>query len=287
MYPDPYKQKIIDPIEFNETVQKLRSFFLELGWVEAHAQHLTSILAACEDPETIAPYSYSGYVWPLPQTSQMWLEYFLLKNPDLKGVFSVSTSYRNEPNPVPGRHDLRFPMFEFETHGTMDGLVKLEKDLLDYLGFDSTRYVEMDYKDVASQYHPDDAEPELTGDDEGLIWKDHSEAFFLKNFPLYTSPFWNMKKNGDLAKKVDVLLFGIETIGSAERSCDAEEMRHLFHTISDGKYANTIFAQFGRERVLKELEDFLSFDFFPRFGGGIGMTRMIRAMKLLKESKDQ
>jgi len=286
MYPDPYKQSIIDPIDFNNTVQKLRSFFLERGWVEAHAQHLTSILAACEDPETISPYSYSGYVWPLPQTSQMWLEYFLLKNPNLKGVFCVSTSYRNEPNPVPGRHDLRFPMFEFETHGGMDALVELSQDLLVYMGFDKERFTGGDYLDVAKHYHPGVDQPELTGEDEGLIWKDNSECFFLTNFPYYTSPFWNMKKNGDTANKLDVLLYGMETLGSAERSCDKDEMEHLFHTISDGRYANTIFAQFGRDRVLRELQDFLNFDFFQRSGGGIGMTRMIRAMKMLEESKN-
>ena len=33
-------------------------------------------------------------------------------------------------------------------------------------------------------------------------------------------------------------------------------------------------------RVEKELEEFLKKDFFERSGGGIGMTRMIRAMKL-------
>jgi len=33
------------------------------------------------------------------------------------------------------------------------------------------------------------------------------------------------------------------------------------------------------------LNDFLSFDFFPRFGGGIGMTRLARAYELLSEEK--
>ena len=32
--------------------------------------------------------------------------------------------------------------------------------------------------------------------------------------------------------------------------------------------------------VEKELNDFLSFKFFPRSGGGIGVTRMLRALKL-------
>lgn len=71
----------------------------------------------------------------------------------------------------------------------------------------------------------------------------------------------------------------METIGSAERSCDPQQMRELFHTISDGLYAKTLYNKFGVQRVEDELEQFLSYDFFPRCGGGIGMTRMIRAMR--------
>ena len=88
-----------------------------------------------------------------------------------------------------------------------------------------------------------------------------------------------MKREGDRAKKIDVLMRGMETIGSAERSCDVEEMRSLFHTISDGLYAKTLYNHFGIERVEKELESFLSYTFFPRSAGGIGMTRMVRAMR--------
>ena len=57
-------------------------------------------------------------------------------------------------------------------------------------------------------------------------------------------------------------------------------MKDTFYTISNGDYANTLFAQFGKARVEKELNEFLSKDFFPRSGGGIGVTRMIRAMRL-------
>ena len=82
------------------------------------------------------------------------------------------------------------------------------------------------------------------------------------------------------SNKVDVILHGIETIGSAERSSDKEAMRHTFNTISNGEYANMLFANFTKERVQNEMNKFLSKEFFPRFGGGIGMTRIIRAMKL-------
>ena len=67
---------------------------------------------------------------------------------------------------------------------------------------------------------------------------------------------------------------------TAERSTDPKQMREMFHTISDGGYANILFAQFGKERVEKEMEDFISKSFFQRCGGFIGMTRMIRAMIL-------
>lgn len=101
-----------------------------------------------------------------------------------------------------------------------------------------------------------------------------------QNFPNDTSPFWNMKQRGDnTACKLDVICSGQETIGSAERSSDREEMLHMFHTISDGAYAKILYDKFGKERVDKELDEFLSLPFFPRFGGGIGVTRLIRAMK--------
>jgi len=76
-------------------------------------------------------------------------------------------------------------------------------------------------------------------------------------------------------------------MGTAERSCNADEMRDLFHTISHGMYAKLLFNHFGKERVLAELDKFLSYDFFPRFGGGIGVTRLIRAVELSKIARGE
>ena len=117
--------------------------------------------------------------------------------------------------------------------------------------------------------------------------KDFGEVVFLKNFPVYTSPFWNMKKYGkgnkSYANKIDVILYGNETIGSAERSSDKIEMKKQFLTISEGKYARKLYSLFGQQRVDKELKEFLSMDFFPRFGGGIGMTRLMDAYTKLQK----
>ena len=59
---------------------------------------------------------------------------------------------------------------------------------------------------------------------------------------------------------------------------EIDQMRDTFHTITDGAYSELLFKLFGKERVEAELEEFLKFDFFPRVGGGIGMTRMIAAL---------
>ena len=103
----------------------------------------------------------------------------------------------------------------------------------------------------------------------------------ITDFPEMTSPFWNMSRNegGGTSKKIDVILGGMETIGSAERSTDVDQMRDTFHTITNGEYSQLLFKLFSKERVEAELEEFLKFDFFPRVGGGIGMTRMIAALE--------
>ena len=55
-------------------------------------------------------------------------------------------------------------------------------------------------------------------------------------------------------------------------------MRDTFHTITEGAYSKLLFDLFGKERVEAELEELLKFEFFPRDGGGIGMTRMMAAL---------
>ncbi len=259
----------------------MRDFFLQKGFYEVPTQSRLSILAACENPHSITTYNYCGQVWPLPQTGQMWLEFELLKNPEWKGCFCISTSYRQEKNPIPGRHELIFPMFEFESKGTMTEMLQLESELLEHLGFGTT--CEVKYDDVCQEYG---GVPILENEHEQRMWDEKGSVISLQHFPLRTNPFWNMKHSDDgIFNKVDVILYGQETIGSAERSCDIEKMREMFYTIEDGKYSQKLFELFGKERVEKELEEFFLHDFFPRFGGGIGMTRLARAYEMLQKDK--
>lgn len=285
----------VDSLEFNAVIQKLREYCRSQGLIEACVQQRRSILAACEDPKTVSVYNHGGQVWPLPQTGQMQLELETLNRPDCQGFFTLSTSYRNEPNPVEGRHELIFPMFEFEIRGDIQDLIEFEAGMLRHLGFNvPEKLVRFDlstgktagcmtgtWDDIAAHYN-------ITGDDLGnnvetRIGQDFGPVFFLTDFPNKTSPFWNMRQNPvwkDHALKVDVLLCGMETFGSAERAVDKADMRREFSTISNGEYAQLLYSLFGRERVDREMDEYLENTFVQRSGGGIGLTRLIRAMKM-------
>jgi aspartyl/asparaginyl-tRNA synthetase len=154
---------------------------------------------------------------------------------------------------------------------------------LQHLGFDSP--VEVNYDDVCEEYAGVSI---LEDEHESRMWSEKGSIISLQNFPIRTNPFWNMKHNSDnIFNKVDVILYGQETIGSAERSSDVEKMREMFYTIEGGKYSEKLFELFGKDRVENELEIFLQHEFFPRFGGGIGMTRLARAYELLQAEKSK
>jgi len=274
---------LINSADFTEVTNKLRSFFFKRNFLEVHTQNRLSILAACEDPKTVATYEFKGQKWPLPQTGQMWLEYELLQNPHYEGVFCLSTSYRQEPNPIPGRHNVIFPMFEFESRGGVNELIEILADLSIHLGFAKDRHeiLKKDYLELATDFGV--RELEHTHEDQMNKKYDHP-VIFIKNFPEFTSPFFNMKRcsANDLSKKVDVIIGGMETMGCAERETDRQVMWDRFHSISDGEYAQLLYKLFGKERVTKELKEFLALPMIQRYGGGIGMTRLIKNYKALQ-----
>lgn len=267
----------IDSREFDFVCRKFRDFFAQKGLLEVATQSTVDILSACEDTQNLASFRYvDGLDYPLKQTGQMVLEDELLSHPDAPGFFCQTTSYRFEQNPVAGRHDLVFPMMEFEIPGDLAALMQFERELLEHFGFGpAASFPEGDYLDLCKRYETD----ELTHAHEARILEDFGPVFFLKNFPETTSPFWNMKRADLTSNKCDVIMNGIETIGSAERSCDPAEMRARFHSIMGGEYAKSLFDRFGQVRVERELEQFLAHRFIVRSGAGIGITRMIKACK--------
>lgn len=278
--------------DYDKVNNLLRSFCKEWGLLETYTQGSINPLAACENPKSISEFLYVSTeteedgsvtckkrVQAQLQTGQMQLELRLLQNPTAKGFYCHTTSYRSEQSPIPGRHLRIFPMFEFELPGDFSVLQKFENEMLDYLGFKGP-YPEIQYTDAQTKF----GVKELEAEHEALLEKELGGVYIIKHFPEEFA-FFNMKRLTDaqgrvLTAKQDVCLSGIETIGSAERSTDKDQITESFYTISNGEYSGLLFEKFGKFRVEKALKEFLSYDMVPRFGGGIGMSRLIRAMKL-------
>ena len=124
-------------------------------------------------------------------------------------------------------------MFEFEMHGDVHDLKVMEIELCEHLGIPLDSENIKTYGEWQDKY----SVRELDHGHEAAIGRG-----MITEFPEWTSPFWNMSRNGDgTSRKIDVILIGMETIGSAERSTDKEQMRETFHTISDGQYAELLY----------------------------------------------
>lgn len=285
-----YKTNYIEPQHFNETISKLRGFFMRKGFVETFPQPKLTILAACEDPKTVRTFKFNNNIWPLPQTNQMNLEEELMLHEDkVDGLFCLTSSYRDEPNPIEGRHMKTFPMFEAEHKGNFEHLIKTISECCVYLDLvNSVKDIPIfTYEELCEYYNTD----ELTSKHESIMWKEFGNVIAIIYFPESTSPFFNMKddgvnKNGEkISRKVDFIVCGQETFGCAERECNVDIMRNNFHTISNGEYAELLYEKFGEKRVTEELEDFLSLPMIERWGFGCGLTRLVRAINIVKEKQ--
>ena len=64
--------QLIDPYEYTQVVKSLRSFFDSKSFQEVHTQNRLSILAACEDPTTVATYEGLRLCTRVVETTFPW-----------------------------------------------------------------------------------------------------------------------------------------------------------------------------------------------------------------------
>lgn len=275
-----FNPKHHEHLDVNTTSFIINKFKEVIGGQEVYVQHLPSILAACENPHSILPFTYrsTNDVYAMPQTNQMWLEFYLLENRVNDVCHTVTYSFRDEID-LDKRLQSRtvnksFVMFEFEKRGNFNDLITTITDLVNSIGF--TSIYEVSYEDVCAEFNVSIIDDRI---EKELNKTYNADVVLLKYFPERTNPFWNMKQDEKtkLYQKVDVIINGEECGGGAERSCDALNQLSKFYSIEDGKYAQRLFSEFGRDNTLAELTKYLKLQFFPRVGMGWGISRLVKA----------
>lgn len=279
----------IPPREFNELftmfsdIVKWHDLLL---WKPAEP----TILAACEDPETLLEYveNSTGRKFPLEQTDQMSFEYELLNaiknNIAITGLYGITLSNRDEVrkrNPNRVMHK-KFQMFELGYRGDFNHLLSMFSELVINTGVNPEHIAVIDYV-TALQYLKKPVNAILSDEDEIWLNENVAPCVFLTHFPERTNPFWNMKRKDGFALKCDIILGGMEVAGGAERETKKEPQLAAFNSLPN--YKEKLFFSFGKERVYEELNYYFSLlsPLAIRSGAGIGMSRYHEALKRYKQ----
>lgn len=207
-----------------------------------------------------------------------------------QGYFTEGNSFRDERIIGDWRHSRSFLMSEFELFASSQESAEAELTLfniklLHNLGFKDVKV--MNYSDICNKY-----KVSKIGDNEetAVVLTNNCNPVIITRFTPISDPYWNMHKlpNGTFAKQ-DLILaaynpvlrktVGLECGGTAVRSCDIKHMHDMFYKQDNGNYARTMNEYFGTGRIQCELEKFFKNTFIPRFGGGIGVERLLAAME--------
>ena len=284
----------VDPMAFHAVSTHLDDFFITQNkCIRPALQHHLDILAACEDPQNVADFTFpdplTGWMakFAVDQTNQMRMEKLLLEGipAGVNGLAACMVSSRLEPNADFIRRFTRFQLYEFEMFGSFNHLIQMYYHMFEGFGFSGDRVGVVSYNSACEHFGVDILEDEHEAAMHEVF---DFDVVLLAHFPMRTNPFWNMAlktrageaiTSDTTAFKIDVIGAGVEMIGSAQRSCNVDEMRQMFYSIEGGEYAKTLFRKFGRKRTEDELEAFLQLHFIPRFGGGIGVSRLIKFLE--------
>lgn len=197
-----------------------------------------------------------------------------------RGYYCMNTSTRNESRAGDGRREFRFPITECEF------AVETEESGLEELAqFLERMIVHLGFEKPARRYYTEECKirgvKKLDDIDEADICNQaQNSVVLLMKFDEESDPYFNMRKNADgTFDKIDVLIDGVETVGSAVRSCNKDEMLDMLKKQDKGKYLTTMYKYFGEETIKNEVNDYFSYKFIPRCGLGIGTSRLIKALE--------
>ena len=249
------------PKAYQQTVNKLRAFFATRNYKEIDPhQYATTLL------ESHTAHYAPGKPGTVSQAHELSLEKALLQSPEL----------------LPGVFCLTDQSCEFAARKDTNTAQTIGQALCQWLQLgDRSVHKESDYRFIADYYKTKFLSPAH----EQAIWQDFSPIFTITDKPCVLNTCFTTLTQEAHAKTTDTVLFGMSSVTSARRSCDPEDMREAFYTVSNGEYAKSLFELFGESRVMGGLEKFLVHNFFPRYGGSIGIPQLMQAIHLAKNER--
>lgn len=256
--------------KYSILINLLRNFFDKHNFIEIQTQNRLSVLVACHEPKLMCTLNYGGYVWPLPQSSIIWLEYELLNNTNIPGVYSLCTSYKNDPNYTRTMSenvfeaDIVTPLFEIVTFGQYTDMHNIVVNLLRDLGF-MEKYTFQDYNQLAKRRGSralsiSDITPQ-------------NSVTFLENVPKLK---WGMESMSQ------VYINHSEILTFAHHTADPNSLIQNFLTLDDGNVADYLYSQFSKERVDEELYKFAGVRGKSTISCSINILNLMAAMTNIK-----
>lgn len=222
-----------------------RDYFIQEGFIEVNAPHITKATGSCENIDTLFGLDYFGNQGYLSQTQQLYLEAMI---PRLKKVWCIGPSFRAEPE-ADNRHLTEFPLLEIEFEGnfeellnyvegticSMIGEVLKEEKLLKGMRINTERLKKVKRPFTRITY-------EKAIEKVGLKWGSDlksvhekmlagmygNQPIFITHFPKAIK-FFNMRENDfrpDIVNSADLILpMSGEAVGSAEREYRHEKLK--------------------------------------------------------------
>ena len=272
-----------------------RDYFIDNGFIEVNAPHITRATGACENINTLFGLDYFGKQGYLSQTQQLYLEAMI---PSLKKVWCTGPSFRAEPE-SDNRHLTEFSLIEIEFEGNFNELLEhIEKtvysmirevlkheELFKEMGIDVERLkkIKIPFKRITY----DEAVKKISN--QGVKWGDDlkskhekmlvemygNQPLFITHFPKEIK-FFNMKENderSDIVNSSDLILPGSgEAVGAAEREYRHEKLKER---LENSEMLRNLMKRGGSIKDFEWYLDCVRFNGIKLHSGcGIGLNRV-------------
>lgn len=232
---------------YDHIIKKLRLFFSRLGYKEIiidENETLCDIISV--NIRNAILYNHNGTVTPLPQSRHLLLKLELLKNPQYKGLYTITNVYKSGINSEMTSDNI-YPLFEFVSSGNMEDLIHLNLQFSKFI-FNTenitikhystiSKYCDIrkeNYTKLCNKYCQPNSKYKI------LLIRDCSKSDVDKLC-------WKYSSDDTVYKTIDMLVNGIKIMESGER--DGNTSQIILEILTHNDYIDQLCSLFSKEKV--------------------------------------